>query len=64
MIEKIGKIIIIESIEEIEFRLRDAMGHIEKDCLIAAPDCGLEMLSRETVLAKLKKLRQALERIG
>ena len=54
----------IESVEEIEFRLRDAMGHIEKDRLIAAPDCGLGMLNRETVLAKLKNLRQAVERIG
>jgi len=54
----------IESIEEIESRLQDAMGHIEKDRLIAAPDCGLGMLSQETVLAKLGHLRQAVERIG
>ena len=54
----------IESIEEIESRLQDAMGNIEKDRLIAAPDCGLGMLSQETVLAKLSHLRQAVERIG
>ncbi len=54
----------IESIEEIESRLQDALGHIEKDRLIAAPDCGLGMLSQETVLAKLRHLRQAVERIG
>jgi len=54
----------IESIEEIESRLRDAMEHIEKDRLIAAPDCGLGMLSQETVLAKLSHLKQAVERIG
>jgi len=54
----------IESIEEIESRLRDAMEHIEKDRLIAAPDCGLAMLSQETILAKLSHLRQAVERIG
>ncbi|MCP3890203.1 MAG: cobalamin-independent methionine synthase II family protein [Desulfobulbaceae bacterium] len=54
----------IESIEEIEFRLREAMEHIDKDRIIAAPDCGLGMLTQETVLAKLGHLRQAVERIG
>jgi 5-methyltetrahydropteroyltriglutamate--homocysteine methyltransferase len=54
----------IESIEEIESRLLDAMEHIEKDRLIAAPDCGLGMLSQETILAKLSHLSQAVEKIG
>ncbi|MCK5686187.1 5-methyltetrahydropteroyltriglutamate--homocysteine methyltransferase, partial [bacterium] len=54
----------IESVEEIESRLKDAMNHIEKDRLMAAPDCGLGMLSQEMVLAKLNNLRQAVEKIG
>ena len=54
----------IETIEEIESRLRGALNHIEKDRLIAAPDCGLGMLNHETVLAKLSHLTQAVERIG
>jgi len=54
----------IETIEEIESHLREALGHIEKERLIAAPDCGLGLLSRETVLAKLSHLTQAVERIG
>ena len=54
----------IETIGEIESRLRGALNHIEKDRLIAAPDCGLGMLSHETVLAKLSHLTQAVERIG
>lgn len=54
----------IESVEKIESRFQDAMGHIEKDRLMADPDCGLGMLSRETVLGKLKNLCQAVGRIG
>ncbi len=54
----------VESVDQIESRLKDALGHIEKDRLIAAPDCGLGMLSQEMVLAKLKNLRLAVERIG
>ena len=54
----------IETIDEIESRLREALSHIEKERLIAAPDCGLGLLSRETVLAKLSHLTQAVKRIG
>ncbi len=54
----------IETIDEIESRLRKALNHIEKERLIAAPDCGLGMLSQETVLLKLSHLTQAVKRIG
>ncbi|MHA1165891.1 MAG: cobalamin-independent methionine synthase II family protein [Alphaproteobacteria bacterium] len=49
----------IESVEEIESRLRSALRHIDEDRLIAAPDCGLAMLDRETIFAKLSNLSAA-----
>jgi len=49
----------IESIEEIEARLADALYHIDEDRLIAGPDCGLGMLKRNTAKAKLKNLVSA-----
>ena len=46
----------IESVEEIASRLRQALGHIDKERLVAAPDCGLGMLSRPQVRAKLANM--------
>ena len=37
----------------------EALRHIDKERLIAAPDCGLGLLGRERTLAKLKNLRAA-----
>lgn len=54
----------VETIEEIESHLRTSLNQIDKERLIAAPDCGLGMLSQETVLLKLSHLTQAVERIG
>ena len=49
----------IETVEEIQVRLRQALGHIDADRLIAAPDCGLGLLSREQAVAKLTNLCSA-----
>jgi len=49
----------IESVDEIAARLRKALDHIDKPRLMAAPDCGLGMLSRPQVKAKLDNMVQA-----
>ncbi len=38
----------IETVEEIRQRLQKALDHIDAERLLAAPDCGLGMLSRKT----------------
>ncbi len=45
--------------EEIAARLTAALDHIDRDRLIAAPDCGLVMLGRDLAMAKLKNLSAA-----
>jgi 5-methyltetrahydropteroyltriglutamate--homocysteine methyltransferase len=46
----------LESREEIATRLTAALNHIDRDRLIAAPDCGLGLLGRDLARAKLKNL--------
>jgi len=53
----------IESIDEIEQRLRLALQHIDRSRLLAAPDCGLMMLGRELAMAKLHNMCAAAARI-
>ena len=49
----------IEPVEEIRARLEAALGHIDRERLIAAPDCGLGLLGRERSIEKLTNLSQA-----
>lgn len=49
----------IEPVEQIRDRLLQACRHIDRDRLIAAPDCGLIMLSRTLAAAKLHNLAAA-----
>jgi methionine synthase II (cobalamin-independent) len=49
----------VETVEEIRARLIAALDHIDRDRLIAAPDCGLAMLGRELALEKLGNLTTA-----
>ncbi len=49
----------IESVEEIVSRLREALDHIDKERLMAAPDCGLGMLNQRQVQAKLANMVKA-----
>ena len=44
----------METVEEIESRIQEALKFISKEQLIAAPDCGLGHLSRELAMKKLK----------
>ena len=37
----------IETVEEVADGLRAALGHIDRDRMVVAPDCGLGMLTRE-----------------
>jgi 5-methyltetrahydropteroyltriglutamate--homocysteine methyltransferase len=53
----------IETVEEIRQRLKNALDHIDKDRLIAGPDCGLAMLDRGTVFAKLKNMCDAAQSV-
>lgn len=46
----------IESVDEIRQRLTQALQHIDRDRLLAAPDCGLGLLSREQASAKLTNM--------
>ena len=54
----------VETVDEIEARLRQALEHIDADRLIVGPDCGLGMLPRDIVLAKLDNMVTAVRRIG
>ena len=46
----------VESVEQIRQRLQAALQHIDSERLMAAPDCGLGMLSRELAVAKITNL--------
>lgn len=46
----------IEPVEEIRERLKQALQHIDKQRLLAAPDCGLAMLGRQLAVEKLTNL--------
>jgi len=53
----------LETVDEIEMRLRAALNHIDRDRLVVAPDCGLGFLSAELAEAKLTAMCQAAARI-
>lgn len=54
----------VETVEEIATRLAQALDHIDGERLIVAPDCGLGMLDRETVLAKLRNMVAAVREVS
>lgn len=49
----------LEPVEEIAARLTAALGHIDRDRLVAAPDCGLALLGRDLAMAKLSAMCEA-----
>jgi 5-methyltetrahydropteroyltriglutamate--homocysteine methyltransferase len=49
----------VETVEEIRDRLLAALQHIDRDRLIAAPDCGLGLLGRDKSQQKLRNLAEA-----
>ena len=49
----------VEPVEEIRERLRAALGHIDRERLAAAPDCGLGLLGRDLARQKMRNLSVA-----
>jgi len=49
----------VESVEDVRGRLRAALEHIDRDRLVAAPDCGLGFLGRDLARQKLSVLCEA-----
>ena len=54
----------LEDVDEIIDRIKSCLDHIDKERLIAAPDCGLGYLSRDLARAKLKVLTKAAKSIN
>ncbi len=53
----------VETVEEIAVRLTSALEHIDRDRLVAAPDCGLMMLDRDLAMSKLSVLCEAAQSV-
>jgi len=49
----------VESVEQIRQHLHLALNHIDAERLIAAPDCGLDLLGRDLAMQKLKAMCEA-----
>lgn len=49
----------VETVEEIRVRIEQALEYIDKDRMIAAPDCGLGLLGRELAMSKLRNMSEA-----
>ncbi|HAZ36012.1 MAG TPA: 5-methyltetrahydropteroyltriglutamate--homocysteine methyltransferase, partial [Acidimicrobiaceae bacterium] len=49
----------IETVDEVRDRLTEALRHIDRERLVAAPDCGLGYLGRDLAIAKLQVLCEA-----
>ena len=53
----------VETIDEIRQRLLTALNYIDRNRLIAAPDCGLGLLGRDLAMHKLTNLFEAARHI-
>ena len=53
----------LETVDEVATRLAEALRHIDRERLVAAPDCGLGYLGRDLALAKLRVLTEAAARV-
>jgi 5-methyltetrahydropteroyltriglutamate--homocysteine methyltransferase len=49
----------VEAVEEVAMRLTEALDHIDRSRLVAAPDCGLGLLGQRLARAKLAVLCEA-----
>jgi len=52
-----------ETLHEINSRVKDLLEHIDRERLIAAPDCGLGLLPRKLAMKKLKTMVKAVKNI-
>jgi 5-methyltetrahydropteroyltriglutamate--homocysteine methyltransferase len=48
----------VETAEEVAARIRAALKYVPAERLVAAPDCGMKYLTRETAFGKLKALAE------
>lgn len=48
----------VETAETVAARMRAGLRHVAAERLVAAPDCGMKYLSRETAFGKLKSLAE------
>ena len=53
----------VETVDEVAARLNAALEHIDRDRLIAAPDCGLAILGRDLAMEKLGVMCQAAQAV-
>ena len=53
----------VESVDEIRQRLTAALEHIDRDRLLAAPDCGLGFLGRELAMKKINNMCEAVKNL-
>jgi len=49
----------VETEDEMRARLRQALEHVDRERLMAAPDCGLGLLGRDLAMAKLQVMCRA-----
>jgi len=49
----------VETVDEIAARIRTVLNHIDRERLMIAPDCGLNMLDNKLIEAKLRNMAQA-----
>merc|ERR1712070_204229 len=54
----------IDTVPQIEARLREALKYLPREQLVAAPDCGLAFLPKELALTKLSNMVEATRRIN
>ena len=52
-----------ETAEVVAARLREALRHVPRERLVAAPDCGMKYLGRATALEKLRALVEGARRV-
>ena len=53
----------VETVDEVAARLTEALRHIDRERLVAAPDCGLGYLGRDLAVQKLRVLTEAASRV-
>ena len=53
----------MESVEEVQERIREVLEHIDEERLIAAPDCGLGFFDRNQAKQKMQILSKAVKNL-
>ena len=53
----------VEAVEVVAARIRNALGYVDAERLIVAPDCGMKYLPREKAFGKLRALSLAAEKV-